>query len=190
MPCTSTARRDGHSGLVFGGLPAQDHRARRLALRVKSPLAARLPRPVVSPRPFGWVPTPATTMRPLRFRCNGQTPPSPEILCRAARVRAPQTRTGISGREGGCPRAERRSAATKTRRANREGQAKDCPDWKVLGRANDRCWLDSEVRATSPVRPLYPREPTFERRLPLFDPFLLLHLQVRTILTVPPLDCC
>ncbi len=24
-------------------------------------------------------------------------------------------------------------------------------------------WLDSEVRATSPVRPLYPREPTLER---------------------------
>ena len=31
---------------------------------------------------------------------------------------------------------------------------------------------------------------TIERQGPLFDPFLPLHLQVRTILTVPPLDCC
>ncbi len=58
-----------------------------------------------------------------------------------------------------------------------------------LGSSNFRLWLGSEVRATSPVRPLHPREPTFERWLPLFDPFLPLYLQVRTILTVPPLDC-
>ena len=33
-----------------------------------------------------------------------------------------------------------------------------------------RKWLETEVRATSPVRPLYPREPTFERQRPLFWP--------------------
>ncbi|MEE9147489.1 MAG: hypothetical protein V3U27_08865 [Candidatus Tectomicrobia bacterium] len=40
------------------------------------------------------------------------------------------------------------------------------------------------------VLSLYPREPTFKRQRPLFDPLLSLYLQVQTILTVPPLDCC
>ena len=31
----------------------------------------------------------------------------------------------------------------------------------------DRFWLQAAVRATSLVRPLYPREPTFERQRPL-----------------------
>ena len=32
---------------------------------------------------------------------------------------------------------------------------------------NFRCWLQAAVRAGSPVRPLYPRKPTFERQRPL-----------------------
>ncbi len=41
-------------------------------------------------------------------------------------------------------------------------------------------WLGGEVRTKSPVRPLYPGKPTFERHRPLCPRFRRLHLRERT----------
>ncbi len=51
---------------------------------------------------------------------------------------------------------------------------------------NVRFWLDSEVTAISPVRPLCPQQQTFERRCPLPRRFRLLHLQEQTFQVASP----
>ena len=59
----------------------------------------------------------------------------------------------------------------------------------VVVPANVAYWLEADFPAMSPVRPLYPRKPTFERQRPLFDLFRPLHLQERTYPAVPPFVC-
>ncbi|MHA1565923.1 MAG: hypothetical protein ACTSX7_11475 [Alphaproteobacteria bacterium] len=60
----------------------------------------------------------------------------------------------------------------------------------VGGLPNVASWLRTAVQATPLLRPLYLRQLTFDFELPLFDLSFRFILQLQTILTVPPLDCC